>query len=111
MNTNKKGQLSLSVYDLYMQYQEELLLSDDIKKQFLNLDSWEQIVILAPSQLLTNEKISEAEVIMQNFIKGIKSLNNNIQFLYLPTIYGPWQPETFMFQHSIVNDIEWEGNI
>ncbi|SDN14531.1 hypothetical protein [Bacillus sp. OK048] len=104
---NQKGTMVLSVYDLYMQYQEDFLLSEDIKKPFMNFNNWEKIVILAPSQLVTNENITEAGVIMLNFMKGIKSLANNIQFLYLPTIYGPWQPDTFMFQHSILN--EWNG--
>ncbi len=100
---NQKGTLVLSVYDLYMQYREDLLLSDDFKEQFVNLDNWEQIVILAPSQLLTNENTTNAEIIIKNFIHEIKALNNHIQLLYLPSIFGPWQPETFMFQHSILN--------
>ncbi|MEH7113026.1 hypothetical protein V7124_11675 [Neobacillus niacini] len=102
---NQKGTLVLSVYDLYMQYREDLLLSDDFKEQFVNLDNWEQIVILAPSQLLTNENTTNAEIIIKNFINEIKALNNHIQLLYLPSIFGPWQPETFMFQHSILNQM------
>jgi hypothetical protein len=93
----------LSIYDLYMQHREELLLNEKVKDQFMN--HWEQLVILAPSQLLTKTIESEAEAIIQNFMDRIKANNKNLQLLYLPTIYGPWQPETFMFQHSILTEM------
>jgi hypothetical protein len=92
----------LSIYDLYMQHREELLLNEMVKDQFMN--HWEQLVILAPSQLLTQTIEPEAAAVIQEFMDEIKANNKNLQLLYLPTVYGPWQLETFMFQHSILTE-------
>jgi nucleoside-diphosphate-sugar epimerase len=97
MDSNEKETLILSIYDLYMRYKEDFLLNET----FFNMVNWERIVILAPSQLLMSVDL-DANTVTIEFIKRVKGMNKNIQLLYLPTIYGPWQPDTFVFQHSIL---------
>ncbi|MEH7013547.1 hypothetical protein V7087_22525 [Neobacillus niacini] len=99
----------LSVYDLYMLYKEEYLLNEDMLINLISKNHWEQIVILVPSQLLSNVIESKAELVIDDFIKRTRAQNKDIQLLYLPTIFGPWQPDTFMFQHSILTDMN-RGN-
>lgn len=95
----------LSVYDLYMRYKEEYLLNEDMLFNLISKNQWEQIVFLVPSQLLNEVIDTKAEVIIEDFIKRTKVQNKNIHLLYLPTIYGPWQPDTFLFQSSILTEI------
>lgn len=95
----------LSVYDLYMRYKEEYLLNEDMLFNLISKNQWEQIVFLVPSQMLNEVIDTKAEVIIEDFIKRTKAQNKNIHLLYLPTIYGPWQPDTFLFQSSILTEI------
>jgi nucleoside-diphosphate-sugar epimerase len=104
-DTTEKETIIISVYDLYMRYKEDILLNEAILSKFIKIDQWDQIVLLVPSQLLTIENELEAEAVIKNFIKRISTLNKKIQLLYLPTIYGPWQPDTFLFQHSILTEM------
>jgi nucleoside-diphosphate-sugar epimerase len=95
----------LSVYDLYMRYKEEYLLNEDMLFNLISKNKWEQIVILVPSQMLTNEFESKAEIVIDDFINRAESHKQDIHLLYLPTIFGAWQPDTFMFQNSILTDM------
>lgn len=95
----------LSVYDLYMRYKEEYLLNEDMLFNLISKNNWEQIVILVPSQMLTNEFESKAEIVIDDFINRAKSQKQDIHLLYLPTLFGAWQPDTFMFQNSIMTDM------
>jgi hypothetical protein len=101
---NKNETIVLSVYDLYMRYKEEYLLNEDMLFNLIRKNQWGKVVILVPSQLLNEVIDSKPEVIIEDFIKRTYAWNKNIHLLYLPTIYGPWQPDTFMFQSSILNE-------
>lgn len=90
----------LSIYDLYMCYKEDFLLNED----FIKKGNWEQLVIFAPSQLLTDEIAPESNLIINNFLRS--AAGKDIHLLYLPTIYGPWQPDTFLFQHKILSEMD-----
>lgn len=90
----------LSIYDLYMCYKEEFLLNED----FIKKGNWGQLVIFAPSQLLTDEIAPESNLIINNFLRSVTSKDTHL--LYLPTIYGPWQPDTFLFQHTILSEMD-----
>src|SRR5688500_1502068 len=63
----------LSVYDLYMRYKEEYLLKEDMLFNLISKNNWEQIVILVPSQMLTNAFESKAEIVIDDFINRAKS--------------------------------------
>jgi hypothetical protein len=104
-DSNENETIVLSIYDFYMRYKEEYLLNEDKLFNLLTKNQWEQIVILVPSQLLNEVIDSKAEVIIEDFINRTKVQNEKIHLLYLPTIYGPWQPDTFMFQSSILTEM------
>lgn len=93
----------LSLYDLFMEYKENILLKNDRNKQKLlqQISKCNRIVLLVPIQvLLVDMKYKK----MKEFIGLLEGLHAGIQIFYLPTIYGPWQPATFLFQKSLLSD-------
>lgn len=64
-----------------------------------------QIVYLLPIQLLTNWPNEEALEEVRNFMDQTKKIGQCIQYFYLPTIFGPWQPSSFLFQRELLNQI------
>lgn len=96
-----KETLILSIYDLYMCYKENFLLNED----FIRKGDWEQLVIFVPSQLLTDGIAPESSSVINNFFKSVMPIGKDTHLLYLPTIYGPWQPDSFLFQHSILSSM------
>ncbi|WHY02092.1 hypothetical protein [Neobacillus sp. DY30] len=95
----------LSVYDLYMRHKEDYLLIDHLMSKLISTNNWENIVILVPSQLLKTEIDLKAKVAIENFFNRAFAQNKNCNLLYLPTVFGPWQPETFIFQSSILTEM------
>lgn len=104
-DSNENEAIVLSVYDLYMRYKEEYLLNENMLLKLITKNQWEPIVILVPSQMLSEDIDSKAEEIIEDFINRIKVQNEKVHLLYLPTLYGPWQPDTFMFQSSILSEM------
>jgi hypothetical protein len=107
----ERGTITLmSLYDLYMTNNERTILESSGMESIIehlkkSNDMSGMITMLIPSQLLSSELSSPAEVMMENFLNILKKLNLNIQYIYLPTIFGPWQPSTFVFQHSILSKL------
>jgi nucleoside-diphosphate-sugar epimerase len=95
----------LSVFDLYMRYKEDYLLKEELINKIISRNKWENIVILVPSQLLKNVMDSKSKVVIEEFLKRTIPQNENCYLIYLPTVFGPWQPETFMFQSSILTEM------
>lgn len=101
----------LSVYDLFMQYKENLLKESEMKGLLTNYVTKKQdrslkLIILVPSQLLTEDIKEKRFIGINDFITKVKASNHHVKLLYLPTIYGPWQPETFIYQHTIVSKMQ-----
>lgn len=103
--TSENETIVLSVYDLYMRYKEDSLLNDHLITKIISTNNWDNIVILAPSQLLKKVNNSKAEVVFEDFVKRTKSKNKKVFLFYLPTVFGPWQPESFLFQSSILTEM------
>ncbi|MEH7274908.1 hypothetical protein [Neobacillus vireti] len=106
MEYRQNEAIILSVYDLYMRYKENLLRNECRISKFIHEDFQGQFVMLVPSKILTNGMESDAKADIIDFINRIKKMNVTIQILYLPTIYGPWQPDTFLFQQSILKGMD-----
>jgi nucleoside-diphosphate-sugar epimerase len=105
----------LSLYDLYMQYKETILKESEMKELLTNYFSKIQnrslkFIILAPSQLLTKPIEEKSFKVIEDFIMKLNELTPQVQLFYLPAIFGPWQPESFMYQHTIVNKIQRNSN-
>lgn len=69
-----------------------------------NLDQG-QFVFLLPIQLLAETDHGKE---MNELIKNIRGIKKGLQVYYLPSIFGPWQPETFLFQKSLLNILKEE---
>jgi hypothetical protein len=90
-----------SLYDLFMGSKEKLINSDDLRKIiFKTFDTRNQIAYLLPIQLLSQSYHSQD---LKLFLENMKEFGENPQFYYLPSIFGPWQPITFLFQKSMLN--------
>jgi len=95
-----------SLYDLFMLYKEAILQKETVTKPILNLiDESDTVTIILPSQMLMTSNESQSLNDLKDFIDQAVGVRENIQFIYLPTIYGPWQPETFLFQQALLTKI------
>ena len=101
-----KTVLVFSIYDQYMLKKESHFLKkrvmkpivDYIEKNNKNLE----IVCLLPIQELG----SNNERRLEGFLEQVSRIAENMHVFYLPAIYGPWQPKTFLFQQSILSKIQ-----
>jgi nucleoside-diphosphate-sugar epimerase len=107
---NRKAKtIIFSLYDIYMLFKESILeteTADQIIELLKRNKDNEKIVFLVPLQVLSKSIDSKAIHAINHFIKKTNSISENIQFVYLPSVYGPWQPETFVFQHSILTNMK-----
>lgn len=94
----------LTLYDLFMGSKEKLLKSQTLNKQlFQNKNNNNQVVCLLPIQLLNRSLESDGVNDLRVFLKNIEGRGEMMQVYYLPSIFGPWQPSTFVFQKSMLN--------
>lgn len=104
-----KTNVIISLYDLYMLHKENLLESKSVTKPILRYvnerEGKDLIVLLLPSQLAASSKFSNTLNIFNDFLTKMNIPADETQFFYLPTIYGPWQPETFLFQRKILTNL------
>jgi hypothetical protein len=95
----------LSLYDLFMTYKEsyEELFPQIVQSINERSNTKSQLIYILPIQLLTNLEDIEGMKEVQNFIDQVKNSDQCIQYFYLPTIFGPWQSGTFLFQRELLN--------
>jgi hypothetical protein len=101
--------LIISIYDLYMGKKELIFHFKDKTKPIIEYIEQNKnnvnIVFILPVQMLT-KTFKGYEI--EEFLGRIKNLVSNTQFIYLPAIYGPWQPSAFLFQRAIVSEFQKE---
>lgn len=100
-----------SLYDLFMLYKEPILQDEAVTKLILQvieqkLERSETVTFFLPIQMLTRSIDSQTFIPLQSFLDRAMQLTSKIQLIYLPAIYGPWQPATFLFQQSILTKIK-----
>lgn len=105
----------LSIYDLYMQYKEILLKESEMQGLLTNYftkiqDRSLKFIIFVPSQLLTGAIEEKTFIVIDEFITKLRESVHQVQLIYLPAMFGPWQPESFMYQHTIVSKIQGNSN-
>ncbi|MDZ5470331.1 hypothetical protein SM124_01085 [Bacillus sp. 31A1R] len=97
----------IDAYDLYFRgNKQEILIYTNIIKS-IQKKTTGKIIFLLPNQiLLENNEVHNKHRHMLT--------TNSIQEIYLPTVFGPWQPEEFTFQHFLVSKLkgnsEWTVN-
>ncbi|MGE8205206.1 hypothetical protein ACQKP0_11620 [Heyndrickxia sp. NPDC080065] len=92
------------IYDLFVEKDEKLLnrwigrfkeIYDELKSNI------KLIVLISPSQFLLNFS-NRGDKIYYDMISDIFNIvRSRILEFYVPTIYGPWQPNSFLFQQII----------
>lgn len=95
-------------YDFFMKEREEKVLKNEsLNSVFEKLDrSKNKVVFLLPISLLSHSIFEEEKMQLQNFLE---SLELPVQEIYLPTIYGPWQPKEFLFHQVLCDeDDQWK---
>ncbi|MBT2729289.1 hypothetical protein J7E63_20565 [Bacillus sp. ISL-75] len=96
--------LIFSIYDLFMLKKEQILQNEEVIKPIIQYiednNKNANIVFILPIQMLTRTFRGKE---IEGFLSRINGLVKNTQILYLPAIYGPWQPLTFLFQQAIVS--------
>jgi hypothetical protein len=106
-NDNDSKTIIIPIYDWLMMYSGSKSLDKWFPKivEFINdlNDSKTQIVYLLPIQLLTDKCEMDGIEDVRNLLSQTKKMNHRAQFFYLPTIFGPWQPPTFLFQRVMLN--------
>jgi hypothetical protein len=100
----------ISLYDLFMTCKESALTT---KKVFENMvqslnkqkQTKNQFVYLLPIQLLTGSNDLNGIEDVKDILKQTTRKDRSIQLFYLPTIFGPWQPASFLFQRLLLNQL------
>nr|WP_263328345.1 hypothetical protein [Neobacillus sp. Marseille-Q6967] len=109
-SADTEERIILSLYDLYMLYQEDLLKAETFTQSFftkvkrMNKGNG-KLILIVPRQLLADIEDQGKLTSLSNFVNQVKKFGIEIQIINLPTMYGPWQPETFIFQHSILENL------
>jgi nucleoside-diphosphate-sugar epimerase len=88
----------INLYDCFTKSKSHQL--QDIRK-FVEChhECFEKVCVLLPSSLQNRKCESE----LNGFLKQLDSRIGNRQTVYLPTLFGPHQPESFLFQQIISN--------
>ncbi|MCM2533702.1 hypothetical protein NDK43_16555 [Neobacillus pocheonensis] len=99
-----------SLYDFFMLYNEAILKKEAFIQPILsylerNKNKNKTLVFILPIQLLTSSLDSQALIDLKGFLDRTLNVSDNIQLFYVPTIYGPWQPNTFLFQQTILSKL------
>ncbi|PLR97622.1 hypothetical protein [Bacillus sp. T33-2] len=104
-NLEQEAPIILSFYDIYMKNSEDRLLEQPgiISK----LKEWSGIngnlTLLLPAQLAQFDGKTDMPPI-ELFIQSLKESRIQHKEIYLPTIFGPWQPEEYFFQQLILQE-------
>lgn len=117
----------LPLYDWYMTFSEavveqEILASRLFQDMQSRRNQKDKVVFLLPIQLLTDLDDREGLKIMDKMVEQSREMVPNVQLIFLPTIYGPWQPPEFLFQKELLKRLneketqtesvsrEWRGD-
>lgn len=94
--------LIIPFYDFYMRKTEKDLMSRPIEAFLQRLQpSQVSVTILLPKQFEYENPPGEIEDDFRGFLK---QKGFTFHELYLPTIYGPWQPKEYFFQQLLFPD-------
>jgi len=107
--TGTNEQLIISLYEHFNKDGTVEQFTKGIIKKLENMDrSSQTLILILPAHLaLKHEKLTDSQLDM---LRLIEKVNISVLEIYLPTIYGPWQPEEYFFQQSL-NYLEGESSI
>jgi len=94
-------------YDWYMDFNEGILEQEAINQPILQYmqagrNKGSKVIFLLPMQFLEESGGSAEYQNIKAFIEKAKQTADICQSFYLPTLYGPWQPPSFLFQRTML---------
>lgn len=116
-NQHDSGEtIVFSLYDLYMNGKEDILRNEAVTKPILDLlkQNQEKSTIasfLLPAQMAVYPLDERAFRPLRDFLQQSLAVKQELQLIYLPSIYGPWQPQTFLFQRAILTKMNLQENL
>lgn len=99
--------LFIDFYDFYLKNNLSALRENELIEKYLfnNMNELEKfhskIMFLFPLQWLID--INRAHSRCETAIELLKQNNIEVHSFYLPAIYGPWQPEEFIFHQALAD--------
>jgi hypothetical protein len=97
----------ISLYDWYMNdHESKFSYEQQIIKSIEGNEGKSQLVLVLPIQLLTDFRDHAGMEVISKFINQIKGMCECVQSFYLPTIFGPWQPSSFLFQREMESNFQ-----
>ncbi|WP_080847263.1 hypothetical protein [Cytobacillus gottheilii] len=108
----KEDEVNLIILDCY-----SLHLRNDTKKVNEMYDQWlkhasyaagkeTEMIVLLPAQSALDQEYERNEK-----KKSFQVMENKLTIIFLPTIYGEWQPEEFAFQQACLEKLEKKKDI
>lgn len=99
--TNEDAVIIFDYYDLFISRREKEFICTPSLKKFVDEERTSRImaICLFPVQFLCKSGFDNEKRHADRFLRLFKNKNHAIKKFYLPTIYGPWQPEELTFQH------------
>ncbi|PAE20649.1 hypothetical protein CHH80_10215 [Bacillus sp. 7504-2] len=91
--------LIIDYYDFFMQTDEDQIVA--FTENQLLLQNRDKIILLLPLSIF-NEEYRDARNNLKKLVSSAKKQNQVVQEFFLPTVYGPWQSEVFLFQQAFV---------
>ncbi len=114
----------LDFYDLYIGFRDALLQNQQLATQLAEYfekrkQQNDLVVFILPIQYLADDERNDSIGLLKDFLEKFSTQAVSSQFLYLPAVYGRWQPSVCCFQkwfegkHENVNESderEWKGD-
>jgi hypothetical protein len=100
---NVKGVLFISLLEKLQSSQEEMINQKLMKKLDQITNGNLQIILILPGYLAEKNQLQHA------LSEYLTRRNFTVLEFYLPTVYGPWQPDYYFFQQCI--DYSLNGNL
>jgi hypothetical protein len=97
----------VSLYDLFLNKDSEKILAEIeiVLNHIFQHNRMDQIsiVFMLPLQLLDRDKESYNPFF--SFLKKVEEKGISYKSIYLPTLYGPWQPMEYLFQQALLTQL------
>jgi hypothetical protein len=103
----------IPIYDFYIEYDKRVMEKWKHSYQaFLNKNRGEieKIVWIAPKQFLESNQGTQQklQLSLDSIFRDDSNAVNEVRWYYVPTLFGPWQPNTLLFQQIIQNGCRME---
>lgn len=112
LTCDEKTLVIISFYDLFLK-KDVLKLVSRIEKELTKIFrtgrlNHSSLLLLLPLQVLAIADESEEPFSksLNHLLKEVQEKGISYQAIYLPTLYGPWQPMDFLFQQVILNEVK-----